>query len=179
MMLGERSQVSLLLVLLRELPHTYSYTCFYSTKQRWKQARTLPVANTGESIVLLNKYLKKTNFFILMLFFILFYCFMFFYHGKLGVMGNLVGCKHDMRMHELWDYLSENSPSMNTNAIAKLGEAKFCILFYLVPRASVLHGTKECCMRVGLLHVVPWLFPFYSLQKVSGQQILMACLKNF
>ena len=66
---------------------------------------------------------------------------------------------------------------MNANAIAKLGEEKFCILFYLVPRASVLHGTKERCMSVGLLHVTPWWF--YSLQKVSGQQILEAYLKNF
>ena len=61
----------------------------------------------------------------------------------------------------------KNLPSMNDNAIAKLGEAKFCILFRLVPRASVLHGTKEHCMSVGLLHVTSWLF--YSLQKVSGQ----------
>ena len=56
-MLGKRSQVSLLLVLLRDLPHTYSCTCFYSTKQRCKQARTLPVVNTGESKLLLDKYL--------------------------------------------------------------------------------------------------------------------------
>ena len=68
---------------------------------------------------------------------------------------------------------------MNNNAIANFGEAKFCILFCLVPRTSVLHGTKECCMSVGFLHVAPWLFSFYSLQKVSGQQILEACLKNF
>jgi len=68
---------------------------------------------------------------------------------------------------------------MNNNAIAKFGEAKFCILFRLVPHASVLHGTKECCMGVGLLHVAPWLFSFYSLQKVSGQQILEAHLKSF
>jgi len=80
------------------------------------------------------------------------------------MMGNLAGWKHDMRMHELWDYIHENSPSMNNNAIAKSGEVKFCILFCLVPRASVLHGTKECCMSVGLLHVAPWLFSFYSLQ---------------
>ena len=33
-MLGERSQVSLLLVLLRDLLHTYSCTCFYSTKEQ-------------------------------------------------------------------------------------------------------------------------------------------------
>ena len=33
-MLGEISQVRLLLVLLRDLPHTYSCTCFYSTKEQ-------------------------------------------------------------------------------------------------------------------------------------------------
>ena len=48
---------------LRDLPHTYSCTCFYSTKQRWKQARTLPVENTGESKLLLNKYLQSLIFF--------------------------------------------------------------------------------------------------------------------
>ena len=100
-MLGERSQVSLPLVLLRDLPHTYSCTCFYSTKQRWKQARTLPIVNTGESKLLLNEYVKSLIFFILLLLFILFYYFMFFYHGKLGVMGSLAGGKHDMRLHEL------------------------------------------------------------------------------
>ena len=84
-----------------------------------------------------------------------------------------------MTMHELWDYLTENSLSMNDNAIAKLHEAKLCTLFCLVPRAPVLHGTKGRCMCVGLLHVARRLFSFYSLQKVSGQQILEACLKNF
>ena len=96
-MLGERSQVSLLFVLLRDLPHTYSCTCFYSTKQRWKQARTLPVVNTGESKLLLK--LKSLNFFYFLLFyFLLLLC---FFYGKLGMMGNLAGWKHDMRMHEL------------------------------------------------------------------------------
>ena len=42
---------------------------------------------------------------------------------------------------------------MNNNAIAKLGEAKFCILSH--------------CMSVGLSHAAPWLFSFYSMQKVS------------
>ena len=77
-MLGERSQVSLLLMLLRDLPHTYSCTFFYSTKQRWKQARTLPVVNTRESKLLLNKYLKSLNFFYFMFtfyFILLFYVF--------------------------------------------------------------------------------------------------------
>ena len=80
MMLGERSQVSLLLVLLRDLPHTYSCTCFYSINQRWKQTRTLPVVITRESKLLLNKYLKKSNFFLfcfLLLFFILLFLCLF------------------------------------------------------------------------------------------------------
>ena len=68
---------------------------------------------------------------------------------------------------------------MNDNAIAKLGEEKFCILFRLVPRASVLHGTKEHCMSVGLSPVARRLFSFYFLQNVSGQQIFEACLMNF
>ena len=67
---------------------------------------------------------------------------------------------------------------MNDNATAKLHEAKLCILFCLVPRASVLHGTRECLMSVSLLHDAPWSFCFYSLQKFSGQQILVAHLKN-
>ena len=100
-MLGERYQVSLLFVLLRDLPHTYSCTCFYSTKQRCKQARTLPVVNTGESKLLL----KKPKF-LLFCFLVIFYFFILlllwvFFHGKLGVTGNLAGWKHDKRMHEL------------------------------------------------------------------------------
>ena len=73
---------------LRDFPHTYSCTCFYSTKQRWKQARTLPVVNTGESKLLLNKYLKKPKFILFYVYF-LFYSFVLcFFHGKLGLMGN-------------------------------------------------------------------------------------------
>ena len=34
-------------------------------------------------------------------------------------------------------------------------------------------------MSVSLLHDAPWSFCFYSLQKFSGQQILVVCLKNF
>ena len=55
---------------------------------------------------------------------------------------------------------------MNANVIAKLGEAKFCILFCLVPRASVLHGTKERCMSVGLLHVARRLFSFIPCKRL-------------
>ena len=101
-MLGERSQVNLLIVLLRDLPHTYSCTCFYSTQQRWKQARTLPFVNTGESKLLLKKpkFLLFCFFLYSIFFLLLLLCFSFF-HGKLGEMGNLAGWKQDMRMHEL------------------------------------------------------------------------------
>ena len=68
---------------------------------------------------------------------------------------------------------------MNDNAITKLCEPKLCILFRLVRRASVLPGTKEHCMSVGLLHAAPWLFSLYFLQKISGQQIPEACLGSF
>ena len=71
----------------------------------------------------------------------------------------------------------KNLPSMNNNAIDKLHEAKLCTLFCLVPRAPVLHGGTECCMSIWLLHATPQSFPFYSMQKVSGQQILEACLR--
>ena len=68
---------------------------------------------------------------------------------------------------------------MNDNAIAKLREAKLCTLFCLVPRAPVLYRTRECCMSIWLLHATHWSFSFCSLQKLSRQQILEACLKKF
>jgi hypothetical protein len=38
---------------------------------------------------------------------------------------------------------------------------------------------RSICMSVGLLHATSWLLSFYSLQKVSGQQILEAHKNNF
>ena len=92
-------------------------------------------------------------------------------------MGNLAGWKHDAWVTGLHTW--KNLPSMNDNAIAKLREAKLCTLFCLVPRAPMLHGTRECCMSIWLLHATHWSFSFCSLQKVSRQQILEACLKKF
>jgi len=84
----------------RSPPHLFLYLLLFNKrKKRWKQARTLPVANTGESKILLNRYLKSLILFLFFYFFI-FLC-VFFYHGKLGVTGNLAGWEHDMRMHEL------------------------------------------------------------------------------
>ena len=69
-MLGERSRTSLHLVILRDLPHTYSCTCFYSKeKQWWKQTRILPVLNTGESKLY---WIKK-----LVVFYFLFFIYFF------------------------------------------------------------------------------------------------------
>jgi len=75
-MLGERSWVSLQLVSSKDLPHTYSCTCFYSKqeKQRWKQTRTMPILNTEES----KLYWIKTWFYLVHYFFInLFLLFIF------------------------------------------------------------------------------------------------------
>ena len=61
-----------------DLPHTYSCTYFYSTKQRWKQARTLPIVNSVESKLLLNKQLQSLIFFYFIFtfyFILLFYVF--------------------------------------------------------------------------------------------------------
>ena len=67
-MLGERSRTSLHLVILRDLPRTYSCTCFYSKeKQWWKQTRTLLVLNTGESKLY---WIKKWGVFYFITFFV-------------------------------------------------------------------------------------------------------------
>jgi hypothetical protein len=72
-MLGERSRTSLHLVILRDLPHTYSCTCFYSKeKQWWKQTRTLPILNTGESKL---DWIKKR---VVFYFIIIFFCFLIY-----------------------------------------------------------------------------------------------------
>ena len=69
---------------------------------------------------------------------------------------------------------------MNDNAIAKLREANLCILLCLVPRAPVLHGTEEHCIECWVVACCSLVVFFvYSVQKVSGQQILEACLRNF
>ena len=88
-MLGERSRTSLHLVILRDLPHTYSCTCLYSKeKQKWKQERTLPGLNTEESKLYLNQIiiLFGALFFVFYLFIYVFYLFYFilFLHGKLA-----------------------------------------------------------------------------------------------
>ena len=51
---------------------------------------------------------KKPEFILCLLIFFLYCCYNFLFHGKLGMMGNLVGWRRDMRMHVLWDtYLTE------------------------------------------------------------------------
>ena len=70
----------------------------------------------------------------------------------------------------------------NKNARVKLHihETKLCICsaWFLVHLSSC--RTKECCVGVGIMYAGPCSFPFFSfLQKVSGQQILEICIKDF
>ena len=87
-MLGERSQTSLHL-LMRDLPHTYSCTFFYSKeKQWWKQTWTLPVLNTGESKLYWNKkweVLEAPDFIFI------FYFFSFFCKDNPGYLSAVLG----------------------------------------------------------------------------------------
>ena len=73
-MLGERSRKSLQLVILRDLPHTYSCTCFYSKgKQRWKQQGPYRFWTTGSLNFIQIKSEKCLKHQILFLFFIIFF----------------------------------------------------------------------------------------------------------
>ena len=72
--------------------------------------------------------------------------------------------------------------AMNKNAKVKrhIHEAKLCIrsAWFLVHLSSC--RTKERCVGVGIMYADPCSFPFFLfLQKVSGQQILEICVKDF
>jgi len=78
------------------------YILLFKRKTKWKQAGTLPVSNHKESTFFeMNKYLFLIIFFLFYL--LLFYT---FFHGKLGLMGNLARWRHDMRMNELCGILT-------------------------------------------------------------------------
>ena len=72
--------------------------------------------------------------------------------------------------------------AMNKNAKVKryIHEAKFCIhsAWFFVHLSSC--RTKERCVGFGIMYAGPCSFPFFSfLQKVSGQQILEICIKDY
>ena len=93
--LGERSQTSLQLVILRDLPHTYSCTCLYSKeKQKWKQEGTLPVLNTGSLNFIESNHVNvwSTN---LLLLFLVFISFILYYFISLFSFSILWQTKHD------------------------------------------------------------------------------------
>ena len=60
-----------------------------------------------------------------------------------------------------------------------MDEAKLCILFSLVPRASVSSRDQRALCRCWSYCILLLGYLFSSLQMVSGQQILEACMKNF
>ena len=69
-------------------------------------------------------------------------------------MGNSAGWKHEARYTRCVGYLPERTHrALNKNARVKLhmDEAKPCILFSLVPRASVSPWTKERYVGVGVI----------------------------
>jgi len=82
-MLGERSQVSLKLVSLKDIPHTYYCTCFIQNKKNksGNKKGTLPVLNTEESKLYLNQIiiLFGALFFVFYLFIYVFYLFYFIF----------------------------------------------------------------------------------------------------
>ena len=60
-----------------------------------------------------------------------------------------------------------------------MDEAKLCTLFSLVPRASVSSRDQRALCRCWSYCILLLGYLFSSLQMVSGQQILEACMKNF
>ena len=60
-----------------------------------------------------------------------------------------------------------------------MDEAKLCTLFSLVPRASVSSRDQRALCRCWSYCILILGYLFSSLQMVSGQQILEACMKNF
>ena len=68
----------------------------------------------------------------------------------------------------------------NAKVQCHIHEAKLCIhsAWFFVHLSSC--RTKEHCVGVGIMYAGPCSFPFFSfLQKVSGQQILEICIKDY
>ena len=97
-------------------------------------------------------------------------------------MGNLARWKHEARCTRYVGYLPKRTHrALNKNARVKLHmhEAKLCILFSLVSRASVSPWDQRELCRCWSYCILLFGYLFSSLQMVSGQQILEACMKNF
>ena len=97
-------------------------------------------------------------------------------------MGNLARWKHEARCTRYVGYLPKRTHrALNKNARVKLHmhEAKLCILFSLVPQVSVSPQDQKALCRCWSYCILLFGYLFSSLQMVSGQQILEACMKNF
>jgi hypothetical protein len=91
--------MSVHLVSLRDLPHTYSYTYFYSTKQI-KGGNKNSTGFEYREFKLLFTQGAWSESGASVSFCYYFFCFLYlFYHGRLGMMGNLAGWKHEARVH--------------------------------------------------------------------------------
>jgi len=168
--LGERTWTNLKLVILRDLPNTFSCTCLYSKKT--KVEGTLPVLTPGSLnfIESNNITIWSTSFYFIYIFCIwilmfLFYSFYFilyiFFHGKLNKMGNITRWRYEVRMHEVCGILTwNNSPSMEQ----KMQELSFMYMkqsFEFIQLGSLctcLHmGPRSVVLVMELLYTALWL----------------------
>jgi len=135
---GEISN-ELQLVILRDLPHTYSYTYLCSKENksgnkglcRFWMPGSLNFIESEKVIIWSTKF----YFILLMFIFYIFYIFYFilsflFFHGKLNMIDNLRGWRHETRIHEMVGYLTgrtHQAMNKNTRVNLHIHEAKFCI----------------------------------------------------
>ena len=165
---GRDLELSLHLVILRDLPHTYSCTCLYSKKIKVEK-RALPVLNNREFkfywvkewefflkhlIIFFNFTYTVYFYFYLVYFFLFLLIFFNFILGKPNKMGNLARWRHEEKVHEVCGILTwKSSPSLEQNAKVKLQihEAKLCICsaWFLMQLSS--YGTKEHFVGDGVI----------------------------
>jgi hypothetical protein len=112
-------------------------------RHKWRQNST--GLTPRELKFLLNRFLKRLNFFLLTSF--IYVC--SFYHGKFGKMGNLAGWKHEERMHEHLGYLRNKSSSAQ-NKMQRLRMQR-CFAFVLLGSLHLsTYGPRSVCGNVGV-----------------------------
>ena len=139
-MLGERSWMSLQMVSLKDLPHTYSCTCFYSKGRRCKQGLCW-FWITWESNFYwgkMHEMLKCLSFFLLL--FLLYIFYFIFIMENWAWCVTFVGWRNERGCTRYVECLPDGTYQLlNKDARVKLyiHRAKPCILFCLAPCASV------------------------------------------
>ena len=127
--------------------HLFLYLLLF--KRKTIQTRTLLVLNCrGVKLYCgkVHEMLKRLSFFL-----ILFSLYYIFYYGKLCMLGNFAGWRHERGCTRYVEYLPNGTyQSLNKDARVRLyiHKAKLCTLFCLAPCASVSlldkGGLYEC-----------------------------------